>query len=67
MFFFSANNTCVDPEHLRNLVSKIVDTSSDYGGFGMVRLSGNSTNVIWDFTGAFTFSVTLVTTIGNYL
>ena len=64
-YSLSANNTCVDAEDLNNLLQAIVTTSSQYGGFKAVKKSRNSTAVIWDFTGAFTFSVTIVTTIGK--
>ncbi len=61
------NNTCVDAEDLNALLEAIVTTSGQYGGFQAIRKSRNSTAAItWDFTGAFTFSVTIVTTIGNF-
>ena len=53
-------------EELNNLLEAVVTTSSNYGGYEAVKKSRNSTAVIWDFTGAFTFSVTIVTTIGTF-
>ena len=62
LFFFVENNTCVDTKELEYFMSKVVMDSD----FALRTLQNETVSTKWDFSGAFSFVVTVVSTIGKY-
>jgi len=58
---FLENNTCVSIGELNDLLNAL-DEQGQYAS--LVRANKTSKQVLWDYAGAFTFAVTIVTTIG---
>lgn len=59
----AANNTCVDVDELEHFMFK---TAHD-ADFAVRTLRNETVSTKWDFSGAFSFVVTVVSTIGRYI
>ena len=59
--FISENNTCIDRDDLHQFLDAV---GSEYE-FAQGTLLNKSVSTRWDFAGAFSFVVTVVTTIGR--
>jgi hypothetical protein len=56
------NNTCVDIAELKYFMFKVAHDSE----FALRTLSNETVSTKWDFSGAFSFVITVVSTIGKY-